>query len=300
MPACTICGKGTGFTGGYAHENCLAHRQLATERITVAAHDCALGKVAPSEAAQTAAALRGDARFSDEDVRVLQFRGIGQAVDEILAHDLFTRKQEDVLKKCVQELDLAGAELDAEPFWAKALESAVLREVLDGGLPPAPGADLQFPFDMEFGEVMIWWKGGVIYSEVRTVYAGATSGMMLPLGLGIGYQIGRFQAAPIETSQTQQVGVGVLAIATRHLYFSDGLHGLKIDLEHIVSFYPFDDGLAICCDHPGAIPQTFLTGDGWFFYPLVRTLARRRVREIFDSREQAAAVAASVNDRMLR
>jgi hypothetical protein len=42
----------------------------------------------------------------------------------------------------------------------------------------------------------------------------------------------------------------------------------------IVAFEPYSDGFGIQRDAATALPQTFVTGDGWFAYNLVTNLAQ--------------------------
>tara|TARA_R110000868_G_scaffold189695_2_gene433077 strand:+ start:122429 stop:122581 length:153 start_codon:yes stop_codon:yes gene_type:complete len=49
---------------------------------------------------------------------------------------------------------------------------------------------------------------------------------------------------------------------------------LRIKLDKIVSFQPYDDGLGVQRDAATAKPQSFITGDGWFIYNLVMNVAK--------------------------
>jgi hypothetical protein len=93
----------------------------------------------------------------------------------------------------------------------------------------------------------------------------------VPLGGGVRARVGGFHAAPASTQALQLVDTGMLVVTDRNLIFSGQHTAFKIRLASIVSFNPAQDGIGVCA---GSRQQVFITGDGWFIYPVVYTLAQ--------------------------
>ncbi len=63
-----------------------------------------------------------------------------------------------------------------------------------------------------------------------------------------------------------------MAITNRHIYFSGG-KSFRVRLDKIVSTEPYSDGILIQRDAQTALPQVFITGDGWFTYNLIMNVS---------------------------
>lgn len=81
--------------------------------------------------------------------------------------------------------------------------------------------------------------------------------------------MGTFKGHPVDTTETVFVGSGLLAITSRHVYFSGGCKSFRIRHDKIVSIEPYSDGVGIQRDAQTAMP----TGDGWFTYNLLMNVS---------------------------
>ena len=79
----------------------------------------------------------------------------------------------------------------------------------------------------------------------------------------------------MQTAETVHADTGLLGLSDKHLYFAGSSKRFRIGYDKIVAFEPCSDGIGIPHDAQTACPQSFVTGDGWFVYSLVRNLASR-------------------------
>lgn len=68
---------------------------------------------------------------------------------------------------------------------------------------------------------------------------------------------------------------GMLGVTTKHLYFVGDRKRFRIRYDRIVAFKEYDDGVGVDRAAQDASHEKFATGEGWFTYNLVTTLARR-------------------------
>lgn len=156
--------------------------------------------------------------------------------------------------------------------------SAVLREILTGGLPPRIQADVSIPFNFQKDEVLVWLFQNVPYHEMRTArsFEGGSAGVSIRVAKGLYFRTSSaFQGHPVEHTQLQQVDTGLFGVTDRQLYFSGATKSFRIPYKKIVAFTPYSDAIGIVRDAASAKPQVFMTGEGWFAYNLIVNLAHR-------------------------
>jgi hypothetical protein len=157
-----------------------------------------------------------------------------------------------------------------------------LRDVISGNnLVPRIKTDVALPFNLQRSEILVWiFRNSQYFEEkIRTQksYVGGYQGVSLRIMKGVYYRVGSFKGHPVVSTTTsmEHIDTGILGITDKHLYFLGSRNSFRIPYKKIVSFIPYDDGIAVHRDAANAKPQIFKTGDGWFIYNLVNNLSIR-------------------------
>ncbi|MBM4404560.1 MAG: hypothetical protein FJ039_00005 [Chloroflexi bacterium] len=129
---------------------------------------------------------------------------------------------------------------------------------------------------MQGNEKLLWLFKDVPYHQEKVFrsFEGGHHGVSIRVMRGVTYRVGQFKGHPFESTKLAHVGTGMLGLTTSGLYFSSREKGLKIPYDKIVAFEPYSDGVGVQRDAERALPQIFVTGNGWFVYNLVTTLAK--------------------------
>ena len=155
------------------------------------------------------------------------------------------------------------------------VKGAIIRELLNGTIPQRLNVHGDLFFKFQKTEKLIWLFPEVKYYEdrKRREYKGGHHGVSIRLAKGLYYRVGTFKRHPVETTETVAVGSGPLAITNRHLYFAGSEKTFRIRHDKIVSVQPYEDGVGVQRDAQTAMPQLFITGDGWFTYNLLMNVS---------------------------
>ncbi len=138
-------------------------------------------------------------------------------------------------------------------------------------------------FNLRAGEVPIFQTGDcVMYAEERTVsnHSRSYQGLSLPVGRGIYYHIGGSQGHQERTSGLVPLDGGKILVTSKALYFGGQTKTFKIQLDHVLRYQPYVDGVGVCESH-GA-PKVFVfdyrgMDVGWFFYNLLVALTNKQL-----------------------
>lgn len=146
-----------------------------------------------------------------------------------------------------------------------------LLALLDKGvLPQWPGAVP--PVNLIGGEGVAWVFSNVEFLRDKTKrsYAGVYGGPSVHLFRGVSVRVGAFKGAPITSIDRVSMGNGSLILTTQRIYFYGESTSLRVPYRKIASFLPFSNGVGIIKDSVNALPQIFVTGDGFAFEMLTR------------------------------
>lgn len=171
--------------------------------------------------------------------------------------------------------DLAPAELDQRGAFSRFLQGVVLREMDDNALTERLDRRL-YPFNFQRTEKLVWVFPDTEYFEdkKRREYVGGSRGVSVRVAPGVYYRMGGHRGRSVESIETVLVGSGLMAVTTRHIYFSGGGRNFRVRHDRIVTIEPFSDGVIIHRDAATALPQAFKTGDGLFTYRLLMGVSR--------------------------
>jgi hypothetical protein len=208
--------------------------------------------------------------------RDLLVKGWEKCVDRALEDGILDLHEEQRLMAFMQHFVLTQAELNLNGSFMKVAQAAVLRDVLEGKVPQRAKPDSSLGINFQKGEQFVWRFKGVKYYEDKTKRQtiGRTQGVSIRVMKGVYYRVGQFKGTPVETTARTLVDTGDLVITSKNIYFSGPSKSVRVPYEKIVSFHPYKDGFGLMKDTTTAMPQTFVTGDGWFVFNLVSNLSQ--------------------------
>lgn len=275
MGTCDLCGQDAGFLRK-RHKACEARRNAGWDEML----SLVAGAVLASEDATTL-----ELRLTDTASRSFLV-GVGlkpayvagweRAVAHALDDDVLTQDEESALVSFAQSHGLAQADLDGTGAYSRVVRSAALRDVLEGKVPRRLTFEGDLPFNLQKSETLVWVFPGTRYYEQRTKtrYVGGMQGFSVRVAKGLYYRAGGFAGQPVRTTESVDLGTGLLGVTDKHIYFSGPDASFRVKYDKIVAFTPYSDGIGIQRDAQTAKPQSFLTGDGWFAYNLITNLAK--------------------------
>lgn len=208
--------------------------------------------------------------------------GWEKALNEVLEENILSEEDESKLIGFAKYHSLSQDDLDINGSYTRAIQACVLRDVVSGNkITPRVKTDIPIPFNLQKSEILVWIFGKTQYYEEKTrshrYYVGGYQGVSVRIMKGVYYRVGAFKGHPVVTSSTsmEHIDTGILGITDKHLYFLGSRKSFRIPYKKIVSFIPYNDGIAVHRDAVTAKPQIFKTGDGWFIYNLVHNLSLR-------------------------
>lgn len=199
-----------------------------------------------------------------------------EAVDTFLSDKLLDDEEEKILIEYANHFNLSQRELDRNGAFSRLVKSGVLKDLCQGKIPKRVEVEGSLPFNFQKSEQLIWVFKYVKYYEdkKRREYVGGHQGASIRIAKGIYYRFGSFKGYPVERVERTYIGTGILAVTNRHLYFKCPEKAFRIRLDKIVMIEPYSDGVVIQRDAQTALPQAFVTGDGWFTYNLLINLQK--------------------------
>lgn len=274
MADCKFCKMPAGFWRR-KHPECEARYSNGVERITFAAQKAATGG-AEVNLLRTALEKAKVDFVSDLEARLAIVAGWEAAVDQFLDDGLLESQEEHQLASFKDAWSLDQSELDRRGALTRLVKAGALRDIMEGKVPSrVEVVNGNLPFNFQKGEQLVWVFPNVEYLEDKTrrEYVGRSAGVSVRIAKGVYYRTGAFRGHPVERTERVSLGRGVLAVTTKHIYFS-GAKSFRVRHDKIVTYTPFSDGVGIIKDAATAKPQIFVTGDGWFTYNLLSNVAQ--------------------------
>ena len=273
MGACKYCKEPAGWFRS-AHSECrTANREAQRDLPDVVAraiHD----EVDLGEAVR---AVKDRGWLSDDETDRLVLQGFARVVDAFLDDDTLDEQEEATLAKALETLPVS-AEAKSQSASVRRLVRATIIQDLRNGEPlrnRMSGDGL--PFLFQKSEELIWAFSGVTYFEnrTRTEYVGGSHGVSVRIAKGVYYRTGRFKGERVQTEEMKELGTGVLALTTKHIYFHSSQRAFKVPFRKIVSLQTYEDGILVQRDGTTTRPQLFQGLDGWFASNIISHAAQQ-------------------------
>mgnify|MGYP000055858716 FL=1 len=273
MGICVYCGKPAGFLQK-AHPECEAKHKEGLNQIAELVAASLAGSVPISELPERLEEIAKESFVSQSQLREVLITEWEKSVERFLEDNQLSESEEALLMEFASRLSLSQAELDKRGAYTRLVKAAVIRDLMNGIIPDRIRVEGKLPFKFQKNEKMIWVFPRVKYYEDRKKrrYVGGHHGMSFRIAKGVYYRIGAFKGHPVEVKERVFVGEGILCITTKHLYFGCEAKNFRIRHDKIVAIVPYSDGVLIQRDAQTAVPQIFVTGDGWFVYNLLMNI----------------------------
>ncbi len=136
----------------------------------------------------------------------------------------------------------------------------------------------RLPIRLMKSESLIWVFNSVKYYRATTSreFRGGSTGISIRVAKGVYLRQSGFRGEAVETVSMKHQDAGVLAVTTKHVYFSGSNTSFRIRLERIVSTKPCKEGIVVMRDLANAKQELFALGnysDIWFAMSLMDALA---------------------------
>lgn len=273
MGKCKYCGEQAGFMRSF-HRECRGRHDEADRRIRALVRDAASGVDVSAAAESEVREIARKGGMGEKALREALVSGWELAVERAFEDGVLSRSEEKALTGLARKFSLSPDELNRKGAQDRVERGAILRAVLEGDFPEL-AIQGSLPFNLQKTEKLVWVFQDVDYFEerLRTRYEGGSRGVSVRVARGVYYRVGGFKGERVQTAETVHADTGLLGLTDRHLYFAGSSKRFRIRYDKIVAFEPYSDGIGVQRDAQTARPQSFVTGDGWFTYNLVRNLA---------------------------
>lgn len=210
-----------------------------------------------------------------EELKNIYISSIDSAVEQYLNDGLISPKEKSTIARFIQFTGYTAADLNQNGTIEKMLQCEVLVQLLNGQQPtPQITVAGSLPFMLGKDENLIWvFRNITLHQQkVRREYKGRNRGFNIRICKGVYYRTGGFKGTPIETIYMHKVGIGMVCLTTKHLYFSSPEKSIKIPYDKILSVETYSNGVGIQKDGANDKP-IFLEGlTSWFTYNVIANL----------------------------
>lgn len=208
------------------------------------------------------------------DIRVLQ-KSFENVIDVFLEDNVLSNEEEERIVEFIEYFGLKQQDLDSNGSYTKIGQSKILRQVLNGEMPNVakiePGI---LPFNLTKGETIIWLFYNVKYHEdtIKRSYEGGSRGASVRVAKGVYLRGGSYRGKVVESNYLKLIGVGMMAITNKNIYYASNQKTFKLPHQKIVGVKPYSDGIQIFKDGVNAKAQYFTQIDGLFAYNLISNI----------------------------
>lgn len=289
MRLCEYCGEKIGWFQSN-HPACVTNANRTRNVIEKLVFNRTLAGRSYDELSAEVQKVLTDSRVSVEYVRDALFEAAIDAASQIALKSPVSTSEFERLVRIIRGLDgWLNAHLSAE-YRAQMVQrqcfamarlhmSYVLWQVLNNITPNFNETGETVAFNLRSGEIPIFQTANcVTYAEERTVTnrSRCYQGLSIPVGGGIYYHIGGSQGQQERTSGLLPLDGGRILITTKSLYFGGQKKTFRIQLNRVLRYQAYVDGVGVCESH-GA-PKVFVfdyhgMDVGWFFYNLLSALS---------------------------
>ena len=278
---CKFCNQDAGFLRR-KHRECQQRYDEGWSKMLSLAAEVAIGARSSDGLVAELGRIAEGSHVPPYDVRTAVVSGLIVASDRAVDDHLVTNEEAAALNAYMAKYHVDGSEVAAVEGGREAVDRVIhtidLQKIAAGDIPnPARWDHHNLPFRFMKSETLVWVFPDVSYLEdrVRRERVGGSTGTSVRVAKGVYVRGSQFRSRTIETEVTEQVDYGILALTTKHLYFSGERRNFRIRYDRIVSLEAYTDGLGVTRDAQNARRQRFVVGDGWFVCNLASLLSDR-------------------------
>ena len=275
MANCKFCGKPVSLLKS-RHKECLQKFISGKEQIPFLVEKSFKESAEPSAFGSELKNIRMNNFIGGKLAKELVINGWENAVEKAFEDGVLSVEEEQWLSDFADFFKLSQENLNTNGSYTKLVQGSILREIVNGDIPKKINIEGNLPFNFQKDEKIVWVFQNVEYFEQKTrkQFVGGYSGISLRVAKGIYYRTGGFKGHPVQTVETVKKDTGLLCVTDKHLYFGGSNKNFRIKYDKIVSFTPYSNGIGIQRDAATAIPQSFVTGEGWFTSNLIANIAK--------------------------
>ena len=274
MGECRFCHKDAGFLK-QEHDECRKKYEEARSTVSRTIEQCFATKTDFYTKANEINYALSKGMIAGEDRDKLYVACLDKAVDSYLGDNIIDDSEYRMITRFVQFSGMQQTAINANHSLDKVVQSQVLNEILQGKVPTqrfsiAGG----LPFMLGRDEAPVWVFRNITMHEQKTIRqtVGRTRGFNIRVARGIYYRTGGFKGTPVETTSMQKVGVGMVCLTTKNIYFSSPERSIKVPYDKIISVNTYSNGIDLQKDGAKEKP-IFLEGvDAWFCYNVIANL----------------------------
>lgn len=271
MGTCRYCGTKAGLFSSQ-HRACADVHEIGQvqARTLIASSASNVGEI-PSQLKLVAQ----QSYLTQSELKEAAIAGWSQVLDNALDDHVVSQDEQHHLVELLNILPIEQDEIKQSLPYLRFVQALTLRELDDGITPTRFTLDGSIPFNFQKSEQLVWAFQNVdLYEDkTRTTYVGGSRGVSVRIARGVYYRVGAFKGERIPVTETVHTGTGLLAVTTKHIYFSGGRRDFRVPYSKMVSIKAYSDGIGISRDTASAKPMSFVTGDGWFISNLVAKVA---------------------------
>lgn len=274
MGICKFCGLKAGLFSS-VHKQCEQNYKEGKNSILSKTSEAITSQTDFSELNSEIAIIEKTNHISKAETNELFTTAFDKAVESFLEDGIISKDEEEKIIKFKDHFNLDQDILDKNGSLQKIAKSLILRDVFEGNTPKnRMNIEGTLPFLFQKDEVLIWLFQGAEYYELRnrTTYQGGSQGVSVKIMKGVYYRTSSFKGNPVITQQITPIGIGMLALTNKNIYFAATAKTIKIPYNKLISITPYSDGISLQKDGASAKPQIFKNIDSWFAYNLISNI----------------------------
>lgn len=278
MANCVHCGDAAGFLRR-KHKSCKNRYNVGKSNIASLVANASTRNDDLNGLRVAVEKIASESYIKQNTLKKLIVLGWQHAVETVFEDGVLTQEEESNLVRVKKYFCLTEDDLDTQGDYSRVVKGAVLRDILDGKIPDRIILSNNIPFNLQKSESIIWVFNNVDYYEdkTKTKYVGGSQGVSIRIAKGLYYRTSAFKGNRVQTTKTEFIDSGLMAITNKHIYFSGDEKKFRIKFDKIVTFDRYSDGIGVQRDAQSAKPQTFINNDGWFLYNLLTNLSQMRL-----------------------
>lgn len=200
-------------------------------------------------------------------------KDISRRIDDFIDDGFVDERKEEYISRYMDSTGLTSAALNNNESYKRFVQSLVLMDVQNKGRSERVKVD-SVPVLMTKKESLLWIYQNVCGYEEKTGrrMQGGSRGVNIRLCKGVYYRVGNSRGHSVEYQYSASMGMGVVIITTRAIYFVSESCTMKILIPKIISMEPYSDGIKLYRDGVRSHPVTFVGLDPWFIMNLLPML----------------------------
>jgi len=274
MGKCKFCQESAGFLRT-AHKECKAANGAAEKKVVQVTTESITTFANVSNTLIELHQIKKDGYLTHEQFSARIAQGLSEAVESFLADHHLSLEEETTIDTFAEALPIQDEHFNALDLSERIVKAAILRDLSEGKVPdPKVTVNGNLPFLFQKSEKLLWIFQNIEYLErrTRTEYRGGSQGVSIRVTKGVYYRTGAFKGRKVEVEELKSMGVGIVALTTKHLYFGNASTSFKVPYRKIVSLNTYSDGLGIQKDGVRSKPQIFKGVDAWFASNIISNL----------------------------